>query len=307
MSRVIRIGTRDSELAVWQAMRVKTLLEAAGQESELVFVKSEGDQNLSTPLYEIGITGIFTKALDNALFQEEIDLAVHSLKDVPTQPSQGIIQAAVLTRGPVTDTLVCRENTWFPEKKGYPAEVVTGSLRRKAQWLNRFPNHTIHPIRGNVRTRLKKLQESQWDGAIFATAGLERLGIHPEFTLSLDWMLPAPAQGAIVVMARESDQGCFELCRQFNDEQTTLCVKQERDFLKVLEGGCSAPIGAYAWMENGLLHFKGNLLSPDGREKLEVTHTAKMGEAFDLGTVAAAELLVQGAAQILTPLRNGAK
>jgi hydroxymethylbilane synthase len=305
MSRRIRIGTRDSELAIWQAMEVSRHLDALGQDSALVTVKSEGDQDLHTPLYEIGITGIFTRALDTALIEGRIDLAVHSLKDVPTAPAEGIVQVAVLPRGAAHDLLVLRKDRAFLEDPNYPAAIATGSLRRKAQWLNRYPAHRIYPLRGNVRTRLENLMGSEWDGAIFAAAGLERIQATPLSSLTLDWMLPAPAQGAVVVMARQSDDACFELCRQFNDELTTLCVRQERDFLKVLEGGCSAPIGAFAWIADDQLHLKGNILSPDGKQKLETECAATLGDSFDLGREAGGQLLAKGADRILLTIRNG--
>ncbi|HUX84908.1 MAG TPA: hydroxymethylbilane synthase [Chitinophagaceae bacterium] len=305
MSRVLRIGTRDSELAVWQALQVKDRLQDLGETAELIHIKSAGDQDLHTPLYQIGTVGIFTRALDSALLEGSIDLAVHSLKDVPTEPAEGIIQVAVLSRGPANDVLVCRKDLEFLENPDYPARIATGSLRRKAQWLNRYPRHEVFPIRGNVRSRLKKLQESNWDGAIFAQAGLERIGAHPDLLLTLNWMLPAPAQGAVVVMARDGDTECFEWCRQFNDQATTLCVRQERDFLKGLEGGCAAPIGAWAWIEADQLHLKGNILSPDGKQKLETETAATIGDSFDLGKEAAAGLMVRGAGQILSTIRNG--
>ncbi len=201
MNKVFRIGTRDSQLAVWQATLVQDLLKQHGIESELVLVKSEGDLDLVTPLYEIGVQGIFTKTLDAALLNNRIDIAVHSMKDVPTQPAKGIVQAAVLERASYKDILVPRvvvadESTL----SAYTHLIATSSTRRKAQWLNRYPEHSIESLRGNVNTRLRKLAESQWYGAIFAAAGLERIGLRPDNAVELDWMLPAPAQGAIMIV-----------------------------------------------------------------------------------------------------------
>src|SRR5258706_1158402 len=249
--RKIRIGTRESQLAVWQAEQVKSLLAENGFEAELIYIKSEGDIDLVTPLYEIGVQGIFTRSLDAALLSERIDIAVHSMKDVPTQLPNGISQAAVLKRGLVNDLLVFKNDLAREKYSTLNIEhsiltVATSSIRRTAQWLNRFPDHLIENLRGNVNTRLRKLQEENWDAAIFAQAGLERIGLRPANSIVLDWMLPAPAQGAVVVVCREADQFSFDVCNKFNDEETALCTKIERDFLRQLLVGCSTPISAYA-------------------------------------------------------------
>jgi len=312
MGKIIRIGTRESQLAVWQAEQVKKLLTENGYASELVFIKSEGDVDLVTPLYEIGVQGIFTRSLDAALLNERIDIAVHSMKDVPTQLPNGIVQSAVLRRGPVNDLLVFK-NKDVQEKYSQLTNhdsrftIATSSIRRKAQWLNRFPGHLIENLRGNVNTRLKKLQEENWDAAIFAQAGLERIGLRPENSIVLDWMLPAPAQGAIVVVCREDDPFSFEACHKFNDEDTALCTKIERDFLRQLLGGCSTPISGYAEIRNGNMHFKGNVLSPDGRKKLEVEGSADVYNANDLGIRSAVTILQQGGMELTEEIRHEAK
>jgi hydroxymethylbilane synthase len=180
MSKKIRIGTRESQLALWQANRVKSLLDQEGVNSELVLIKSEGDLDLSTPLYAMGVQGIFTRSLDQALLNNRIDLAVHSMKDVPVQLPAGITEAAVLKRDSPFDLLVLHPSIQNADiLNHHAATIASSSLRRKAQWLHRFPNDLIEPIRGNVNTRLKKLGESQWWGAIFAAAGLERIGLRP--------------------------------------------------------------------------------------------------------------------------------
>src|SRR4029079_16599201 len=189
----IRIGTRESQLAVWQATKVKELLADHGFESELVCIKSEGDIDLVTPLYEIGVQGIFTRSLDEALLNNRIDVAVHSLKDVPTQLPVGISQAAVLKRGPVNDLLVFKNENAHQKYSslattGSRFTVATSSIRRKAQWLNKYPSHAIENLRGDVNTRLRKLQEEEWDAAIFAQAGLERIGIRPPTSIILELM-----------------------------------------------------------------------------------------------------------------------
>ncbi|SDX48280.1 hydroxymethylbilane synthase [Lutibacter oricola] len=269
MDRVIRIGTRSSELAMWQANTVAKQLEHLECKTEIVKIDSIGDQVLDKPLYELGITGVFTRNLDVALLNGKIDIAVHSFKDVPTQLPMGIVQAAVLKRGDFSDLLVIKDDVNFFANDF--ATIATGSLRRKAQWLYRYPNHTITGLRGNVQTRLQKLEDNDWDGAIFATAGLKRLGLLPEKQkgLKLDWMIPAPAQGAVMVAAMGDDTEMLELLKEINHEETEICVGVEREFLRLLEGGCTAPIGAMAMIIKEDFKFKGALFSPDGKEKLE--------------------------------------
>jgi len=309
--RKIRIGTRESQLAIWQATQVKELLAQHDFESELVFIKSEGDIDLVTPLYEIGVQGIFTRSLDAALLSNKIDVAVHSLKDVPTQLPNGILQAAVLKRGPVNDLLVFKNKKAQEQYISSIGEsrftVATSSIRRKAQWLNKYPAHTIENLRGNVNTRLKKLQEEDWDAAIFAQAGLERIGRRPPTSLVLEWMLPAPAQGAIVVVCRENDQFSLNTCQHFNDDETQLCTKIERDFLRKLLGGCSTPISALAEVRGSQICFKGNILSLDGREKVEIEKVIEVKCSTNLGNLAAEELLAKGGEEIAENIRHAAK
>lgn len=266
MPTPIRIGTRDSQLAVWQATEVQKLLAAHGYTSELVYIKSEGDIDLSTPLYEIGVQGIFTRSLDIALLSNKIDIAVHSMKDVPTQLPKGIVQAAVLERASYKDILVYKGDISFLNDAASKAVIATSSVRRSAQWLNKYPNHTIVNLRGNVNTRLKKLEENEWNGAIFAAAGLERIDVRPANSIDLDWMLPAPAQGAIMVVCRDNDSLVLDACSLFNDATTALCTKLERDYLRALMGGCTTPISALAYKEGDVIHFHGNNCSPDGSE-----------------------------------------
>ncbi len=276
MSKTIRIGTRDSDLALWQANTVKKALESLGYKTELVPVKSTGDIVLDTPLYEMGITGIFTKTLDIAMLTGKVDIAVHSLKDVPTVLPKGIIQTAVLPRASHVDILV--HKTKFDYTK--PNTIATGSLRRKAQWLHRFPNNEVVDLRGNVNTRLQKLKDNNWEGAVFAEAGLERLGFKNHeninstnfkgFSESLSWMLPAPAQGAMVIVALEKDSFSTEATEKINHKQSEICTTIERVFLNRLEGGCTAPIGALAVIIEDKIQFKGCLFSLDGVKKIEV-------------------------------------
>jgi hydroxymethylbilane synthase len=312
MNKVIRIGTRESQLAVWQATQVKDLLAQHGFAAELVYIKSEGDIDLKTPLYEMGVQGIFTRSLDIALLNDRIDIAVHSLKDVPTQLPKGIVTAAVLKRASYKDLLVYKDGdpsfTAPAEalaKEGSPLTIATSSIRRKAQWLNRYPNHIIENLRGNVNTRLQKLADSHWNGAIFAAAGLERIGLRPAHSIELDWMLPAPAQGAIVVACRQNDQYAFEACQLFNDAHTALCTSIERDFLRALLGGCSTPISALATIVDGQVHFEGNILSLDGKEKATIKKTIAINNTNDLGVIAAKELLQNGGQVIADQIQHG--
>ncbi len=181
--KTIRIGTRDSELALFQAHTVQKQLNDLGYQTEIIAVKSQGDLVLDKPIYELGITGIFTKTLDSAMINGQVDIAVHSMKDVPTALPEGIVQAAVLERANYLDILVHKGNTSFLDST---ATIATGSLRRKAQWWNKYPNHTLVDLRGNVNTRLQKLHDNDWDGAVFAAAGLERINLKPENPLVLN-------------------------------------------------------------------------------------------------------------------------
>ncbi|KAB1066860.1 hydroxymethylbilane synthase [Tamlana haliotis] len=303
MSKIIRIGTRDSELALYQANIVKTQLEALGHQTTLVPLKSTGDIVLDKPLYELGITGVFTRTLDIAMLNEDIDIAVHSLKDVPTLLPKGIVQAAVLKRGNVNDTLVFKNNEEFLGSKN--AIIATGSLRRRAQWLNRFPTHTIVDIRGNVNSRLQKLEDHEdWNGAIFAAAGIGRIGLRPEESFNLDWMIPAPAQGAIMITALENDEFSRTACAELNHEETEICTTIERDFLNKLEGGCTAPIGALAYIKDEDIHFKGVLLSEDGSKRIDVTRVKKLGKHNDMAQYCADFVIERGGKRLMDNIKS---
>lgn len=316
--KILRIGTRESQLALWQANKVKDLLEKAGYATELVPIKSEGDINLTTPLYEMGVQGIFTRSLDIALLEKRIDLAVHSQKDVPTRLPAGIVQTAVLERASYKDVLVPKQDTDaipFLEQlnnedeafASFPAVIATSSIRRRAQWLHRYPQSSMENLRGNVNTRLKKLAESQWHGAIFAAAGLQRIGVLPDNAIELDWMLPAPAQGAIVVVCGENDTFTYEACQSFHHLHTALCTQAEKDFLRTLMGGCSTPISALAQINDRQLFFQGSILTPDGKEKAVIEKTVPLEDASTIGTIAAEELLANGGRAIAEASDYGKK
>lgn len=299
MSKPIRIGTRDSELALWQAKTVQKQLHALGYQTELVPVKSTGDLVLDKPLYELGITGIFTKTLDVAMLNGTVDIAVHSMKDVPTALPKGIVQAAVLARANTKDILV-HKGLEFLNGKG---TIATGSLRRKAQWLHRYPKHNTVDLRGNVNTRMQKLQDSTWNGAIFAAAGLERIRLKPENSIDLDWMIPAPAQGAMVVVAMENDTECKTALAALNHEPTAICTKIEREFLRDLEGGCTAPIGAIATIDKDTLDFEGALFALDGSKKIRVQKSVPLPQAKGLGNSCAKEVLAQGGETLMKEIK----
>jgi hydroxymethylbilane synthase len=245
------------------------------------------------------------------------------MKDVPTKLAEGIQQAAVLKRASYKDILVYKgeretvervlgiqnsdgstDNSLFSILHS-PFTIATSSIRRKAQWLHRYPHHKIENLRGNVNTRLHKLKESKWNGAIFAAAGLERIGLRPEKSFDLDWMLPAPSQGAIMVVCRADDNYSFQACQFFNDTPTALCTKIEKDFLRVLMGGCSTPISALAEIKSDSLLFIGNICSVNGRQKIEVKKLVAIAESEMTGMIAAQELLANPEAQqILFDIRN---
>ena len=301
MKKTIRIGTRDSELALWQAHTVQNKLEDLGYKTEIIAVKSQGDIILDKPLYELGITGIFTKTLDIAMINGQVDIAVHSMKDVPTALPQGIVQAAVLERANVLDILVHKGNLDFLNSSG---TIATGSLRRQAQWLHRHPNHSVVDLRGNVNTRMQKLQDNEWNGAVFAAAGLERINIKPENHINLEWMIPAPAQGAMIIVAMGNDNYCLDAVSELNDVETEVCTHIERQFLKTLEGGCTAPIGAIARIIEDDILFKGVLFSLDGKQKVLVEKSVPIQEWKKLGYYSAQEVLKNGGKEIMEVLRN---
>ncbi len=301
-SKRIRIGTRESALALYQAHAVKSKLHQIGIDSEIIEITSDGDVDLVTPLYEMGIQGIFTKSLDIALLQNRIDIAVHSCKDIPTKLAKGLSISAVLERASPYDCLV------FPKDKSSidfdnNCVIATSSMRRKSQWLNRYSHHITENLRGNIQTRLNKLDESNWSGAIFAQAALERLSISSHQLITLDWMLPSPAQGAIAIVCREHDHSIEETCAVINHDHTNLCISAERDFLAALQGGCAVPIAAYAVIQNDQLIFRGNIFSLNAKEKCVVEISFDLGQAKEAGALAAKKILQQGAEKIVKTFR----
>lgn len=302
MNSPLRIGTRESPLALWQANNLQEKLKTLGIVSTLVAVKSQGDLDLTQPLYSMGITGIFTKTLDSALLNKTVDIAIHSMKDVPTLLPEGIVQTAVLKRGLVMDVMVWKNKE---VKKKKTRIIATGSLRRKAQWLALYPNDTVVPLRGNIQTRLEKLHSTNdWDGAIFAEAALERLAIQNETIDKLKDLIPAPAQGALMVVSRTEDTQIHELLAPLNDQESERCTFVERDFLRTLEGGCTAPIGALATYKKGAIEFTGGLYSLKGNKAEEVSATFPPEEYKEKGRELAIQLLAQGGADLMKEFKS---
>lgn len=301
---MIRIGTRDSELALWQAHTVEKKLNDLGYKTEIVAVKSTGDIILNKPLYELGITGIFTKTLDVAMINGQVDIAVHSMKDVPTALPEGIVQAAVLERANEKDLLLYKTNLDFLTQE---ATIASGSLRRQAQWLHKYPNHKVVDLRGNVNLRMQKLNDNDWNGAIFAAAGLERIGLKPEKYEVLDWMIPAPAQGAMVILAMAKDEFCWQAVSELNDLETDICTYIERQFLRTLEGGCTAPIGAIAKFTEDTIEFKGALFSIDGTQKIEVKKIVPIEQWKKIGFELAKEILASGGEKLMNNIKESLK
>ena len=295
----IRIGTRSSKLAVWQAKKVQEKLKEINVSSTIVQITSSGDKDLSKPIYELGITGVFTKEIDIALINKEVDIAVHSLKDVPTTLPKGVIQSAVLKRGSEKDIIIINKDLLELNNT-----IATGSLRRKAQWLNKYESDKIVNIRGNVATRLKKLKESNWRGTIMAKAGLERLNLLPLNYMDLDWMIPAPAQGAISVQNLAENSSITKILNEITHSETEMCTNIERAFLNRLEGGCSAPIGAHAKVVDGCIEFCGVILSVDGKDKIEVKEIEKIENNLNLGEKFARKIISLGGNRILDSLKN---
>ena len=304
MIKTIRIGTRDSELATWQAKLVESRLQDSGHKTEIVFVKSEGDLDLNTPLTEMGGKGVFTKALDNALLENRIDVAVHSYKDLPTENPLPLVVSAVMEREDPRDALVAPKGVEFLDDESLSAVIATSSNRRKAQWLHRYPKHKITNIRGNVNTRLRKVNEKGWDGAIFAAAGLKRINLDHNISEYLDWMVPAPAQGSMAVMVRKDDEELIEVTSKLNHPESELCTRLERELLNEMEAGCSAPVGAFAWIEGEEVILHAVASTVEGSLQYDIELTAPVNDAKGLGRKAARELLAQGADKLIEDLRK---
>jgi hydroxymethylbilane synthase len=298
----LRLGTRGSPLALWQANHVAGRLRGpvAPRAVELVLIETHGDRDQATALSAMGGFGVFTKAIQTALTDGRADVAVHSLKDLPTVPTDGLSLAAVPPRGPTGDAFVSVKHRRFDDLPA-GATVGTSSLRRRAQLLHRRPDLRLIELRGNVDTRLRKLEDQNLDAIILAEAGLVRLGLAHRITEVLDpeWMLPAVGQGAIGLECREADtdsRGCAEVV---HDPATWARVSAERAMLAALGGGCLVPIGTVSAVADGVLTVRGAVLSPDGRRRVVATHRGPAETPLAVGQELAAKLLAEGAGDVL--------
>lgn len=305
MLPTLRIGTRGSPLALWQAEWVAGELRRAGIETQLVHITTQGDVQQRGPIEQIG-TGVFTKEIQHALLNGQVDLAVHSLKDLPTEPIDGLCLAAVPARGPVGDVLLSRENRSL-DQLPQQALVGTGSSRRRSQLLHVRPDLRIEEIRGNVDTRLRKLADGLYDAIVLAEAGLQRLQLseHATQVLPKSIVLPAVGQGALGLETRSEDQATRQTISILNDRATHQAVLAERALLAALRGGCLAPVGAWGRVaEDGQLSLSAAVLSGDGRRRLFVERSGLSEKAAELGREAAEELLRQGAAELIQSARQ---
>jgi hydroxymethylbilane synthase len=302
-SSTIRLATRRSPLARWQAEWVAAELTALGQTVELVLLTSRGDVD-QAPIDGTRGVGFFTKRIQQALLEGEADVAVHSLKDLPTDPQPALHLAAIPPRAPVGDCLITREGGRLEELPPQ-AKIGTGSRRRGAQLRHRRPDLVIESIRGNVETRLAKLREGQYDAIILAEAGLTRLEMTEHVTerLPLEVMLPAPGQGALGIETRADDAGLSELLGRLDDPATRAAVTAERSLLKHLSGGCLAPIAALATIQNEQLRLRAAVLSADGAERLLHEAEVPIAEAAALGSEVAEVLRGEGADALIEAAR----
>lgn len=294
--RKIRIGTRRSRLALWQANQVSLALSGIA-ETEIVEISSAGDKDRSRPIHQIG-TGVFTKALDDALLNEECDIAVHSLKDYPTRPPKGLKLISVLERDYFRDLFIPGPS-YEPEKEML---ILSGSPRRMAQWKRQYPHHCFENLRGNMETRLQKIEAA--DGGILSEAGLRRLSLVPEKSEWLDWMIPAPAQGVMAVIGRDYFGTIESMAAKINHEPTMLCAMVEREFLHEIEGGCAAPVGALATIEGDNMQMVVNLCSPDGTNSITEQMQRPLSDWKAIGKKLAWKVLNKGGYGIMRKLRK---
>jgi hydroxymethylbilane synthase len=295
----LRIGTRGSRLALWQANYVADMLQPFAI-PQIVEIETAGDQVRDVPLAQIGGEGVFTKEIQRALLSGQVDIAVHSLKDLPTQPITGLVLAAVPPRAPTGDAFVSRRHPRF-DQLPQAAIVATSSLRRQAQLRHRRPDLQMENIRGNVETRLRKLTEENLDALVLAQAGLERLGLHAVITEILDaaWMLPAVGQGALGLECRADDSATQILLKRLDDLATHQAVLAERALLRTLQGGCQVPLGALATVSAEQLTLRAAVLDPQGKQRLEGQQTGRAVDAEAIGRQLAQDLLARGAAILI--------
>lgn len=300
--RSIKIGTRNSPLALWQAREVARNLQNKNLLTDIVPIISSGDKNLTQPLYTLGITGVFTKDLDIALLNREIDIAVHSLKDIPTELPENIKIIAVLERDYPQDVLVRKQDSATLEMKNL--KIATSSLRRRAFWAQEFPETEFSDIRGNVQTRLKKLEESDFDATLFSLAAIERMGLNVDYE-QLPMMISAPAQGVVAICGRSEDFEIQEIFADINHYSTQKCIEIERNFLNTLEGGCTAPIGAFAEInEQNEVRFIGRICSLDGKNCIETDEIFQWKDGENFGKILAEKILENGGKELMSEIKS---
>ncbi len=307
MNPPLRIGTRGSALALWQANHIADRLRplAHPRPVELVLIETHGDRDQASALSSMGGFGVFTKAIQTALLDDRVDVAVHSLKDLPTIVEPGLELVAVPARGPTGDAFVSLRHRRFDDlPEG--AVIGTSSLRRRAQLLNRRRDLKLLDLRGNVDTRLRKLADQNLDGIILAEAGLVRLGLADRITERLDpsWMLPAVGQGAIGLECRSDDDDTKQLVEVLRHAETFQRVQAERAMLFALGGGCLVPIGTTSNILDGVLTIRGAVLSPDGRRRVVATHSGPAHTPLAIGQELAAMLQAEGADELLAEPRS---
>ena len=295
---LLRLGTRNSKLALWQANFVKEKLEALGCKVELVPIITTGDKILDAPLAKIGGKGLFVKEIENALLAGEIDLAVHSLKDVPMIIPEGLTLSAITEREEPYDVLISRNGKKLEELPS-GAVVGTSSLRRRVQIKRRRRDLKVEILRGNVDTRLRKLKEGLYDAIVLAYAGVKRMGFSGEISQVLEDFIPAVGQGSLAIETRAEDERVINFVKVLNHEESWLRAVCERAFLRELQGGCQVPIGAYAWIEGDRIKIKGFISDLEGERFLEGYEEGSLQEAEEVGKRLAQRLLREGGEEIL--------
>lgn len=299
--RKIRLGTRGSQLALWQANHIKEKLEETyGLEVEIIKIKTQGDKILDVALAKVGGKGLFVKELEEALLAKKIDFAVHSMKDVPVLLPEGLHITAITKREDPRDVFISKN---FNSLNELPlgSKVGTSSLRRQCQLLALRCDLKVEVLRGNVETRIRKMLDGQYDAVILAYAGVKRLGLteYVKEVISDELSLPAIGQGALGIECRIDDKEMNEILQFLNDDDTSLCVRAERAFLRVLEGGCQVPIGAYAKINDNKLIIKGLVGSLDGKRVIKDTISGYKHDSEALGETLAKIILEKGGKNIL--------
>lgn len=306
----LRIGTRASKLAMWQANWVKHRLIQEGwkEDIELVPIRTKGDKVLDSPLAKIGGKGLFVKEIEEALIRNEIDLAVHSMKDVPTQLVEGLVIGATTSREDPRDVLVSKDNRIL---KHLPTDafIGTSSLRRQSQILHHFPAFQIVQVRGNLETRLRRVEGDDLDAVILAAAGIHRMGLQDKITeyLSIDICLPAIGQGALGIEIREWDEHVKDVIQALNDPDTQTAVIAERAFLHRLGGSCQVPIAAMAQIADDEIILEGMVASLDGQKMIRDKIAGERERANEIGSILAEQLLSEGAEAILKEIGENEK